>query len=397
MSALIATDVQRASCGCGCGEITNARQIEAWRLRAEGKKNVEIAEMWGMHPGSIKSLLHREPSRFLQGHQAKVRLGPDAVAWTCERCGGSGLASATREEVPRFCQRRECLASVLPIWRSIGRSVGERRKRREDALERLFSDRTGRLMAADQRRAARAERDAADRIDRAERRRIAREEVRAALELMRRDNAERREQARADKERRRLSFRRYVEEKREALQALNDEAVLAWLEDQSPEVQEFVRTVADPRPSWKSLDAVFSAATTGSLHDVIPGGPTMNPRDVEWFDPVGDLDFHQIDLTQLSIAETQALIRDLPVIPGDWLRRLRDGEVKLVIDGDSVAFVRHAPNSDAVPWRDAPGPIPTTMTLSGGINHGFGSSMKQKQKVARGGGHRTSRKAKATR
>lgn len=239
--------VEPVYCGCGCGEITNGRQIEAWRLRGNGWRDAEIAERWGMTPGGVKAARIRQPGRFVKGHVAYARMITEAVEWKCERCGALGRVS-TGQEIPRYCQRRDCLADHLGGFHAdMRRYVEDRRVRRSEQWSQWFAHR-------------RLEND-----------------LRSARRRRRTPEA-----------------RRHA---REAAQAYRDELLRstdAWLDEQPDEIREFILDQRDLVNRWEvHLDTPLGESARRTLHDRIPHGFSIYegaPRrdTTEWFDPVAE-------------------------------------------------------------------------------------------------------------
>lgn len=230
------------ACACGCGAVVNERQREAQRMRANGWKVVEIAEQWMMAPGSVKALLHRQPSQYLRGHYGAILRGEGCYEQTCDRCGHVMFRSSPT----KFCGRLVCTATGThtTAWlaRGIVRHVEQRNEARAEALKTWYVARRLRAETSARRRRYRSP-----------------------------------------------EFVKHIERERRAFQAMREEDAYAWLAEQSLEVREFVEATDDPRLSWVSLDATFSVANTRTLHDRLPaGGVGLNPRDVEWHDPVGN-------------------------------------------------------------------------------------------------------------
>jgi hypothetical protein len=339
----MAADVAPSLCGCGCGSVTNERQIEARRLRSEGMANVDIAEMWGVDPATVKAYLSRKPSRFVKGHVVYASMRDGLREWTCERCGGVGLSSA--DAPPRYCQRTDCLAKHN-VWRAaIARQVNARRSEQQGRLRSFFADRTpeGR---------ARLRRQALARL--------------RALE----------------------AHRGKVGAEREA-----------WLASQPPDVREFVEATERRNFRDRRLDAPRFDGTR-TLHDVIPSHEGR--VGVEWVDPTGEVIANLYEASsghevQPADPRYETLARLAPVIPARHAQRAASAEIVLVVDDDGPRFLEVVPGArvDPVPWRDFAGPIPSMAIHSAGKMRSHGKR-KQKQKLARGSHGRGDRKSKST-
>lgn len=137
-------DLPVALCGCGCGGVTNRRQLLAQLLHDDGWTDSVIGSVLGMRPESVKKLRLRQPAKWLPGH----RLLPDGVPckqWLCPRCGAPRRMSveayerhygSTGHSLPRSCGRFECNAMASGrsgrLWRSILRDVTQRHPGRHD-------------------------------------------------------------------------------------------------------------------------------------------------------------------------------------------------------------------------------------------------------------------------
>lgn len=409
-------------CGCGCGEPTNLRWLRVLDLREAGMPLKQVAEQVGVKHSYAKVLVSKarrgEWPRYLLGHvgkkmaqgprkpcefpgcantvpggwrvciDARCRYARQKVRWGQASTPDEAWRSVEDGERSSLLRTDRWYYVPLPVQREYEALSDAIRETGNRAARAAYAERLSELLK-DQRTANRDSVQAAlsamngsSRRRRAERRANERDFFLAARELRRCERrremwARQVELARDRAERQRQREQRRVErEMQQATRAAERE-------------QRRVERGTDPDRSMLWHDGLVSLDT--SLFD--DGASSANRLPAHLPD-VAD----QISTEPRSIADVQALIRNLPVIPGDWLRRLREGEIKLLIEDDEEpVFVTHHVIGDAVPWRDAPGPIPTTLALNGSINHGFGSSMKQKLKVARPGGHRTSRKPKVSR
>ena len=168
-------------CECGCFEPVNPQIVAARMLRARGESIKTVAATMGATYETAKSWMCKpDNARFILGHVAWTRLGPDAQEWSCERCGEpSGYYTPSKREVPRYCSRRTCMteagagfygyiAGRRHLYRERERRSSQRvRRQREEreAAERREREERSR----DQDRIARIERERADQLEREKR------------------------------------------------------------------------------------------------------------------------------------------------------------------------------------------------------------------------------------
>lgn len=357
-------------CECGCGEPVNLRWLRVLDLREAGVPRAQIAEQTGYAQSTVKVMLakarRQEWPRFKLGHVGKkMARGPRKPCefpWCGNTVpGGWRVCMDARCRLARGKVRWGQVATPEQAWREV--AAGERESllrqdrwfyiplpvRREfEALSDAIADaRTDVTRRAYEARLVDLQRD---------RQAKNREQVQIALAALREGETARRTRL-ADQRALWMAARELLRAERRAERREDPDRLLGFV----------------------SLDTSLSEGGV-SRKERLPGA------DIDLLD--------QIDTTPRTIAEVQALIRDLPIVPGDWLRRLREGDFILLFEDDGPVFVEHHKIGDAVPWRDAPGPLPM-LALGGGTNHGRGSSRKQHQKLARGSRGHPSRKAKA--
>lgn len=241
-------------CECGCGESTNEKCRKAQRLRANGWRNVEIAQEWMMSPGSVKALLRNKPGRFVRGHYGATLRSADAYEQTCVRCG----TSMVRASPTRYCGRLRCLGqngegSAAGMAAAITQETERRQAARADALKAWYL--TRRL-----------------RVERLARRR-------------RYQSPE---------------FQRHIQRERVAFASMREADAHAWLIEQSLEVQEFIEASKDPSPSWVSLDAALAVDSSLNRYDRTGEGGMTNRGQIEWSDPTADAAIRSLEWQEES-------------------------------------------------------------------------------------------------
>lgn len=82
----------------------------------------------------------------------------------------------------------------------------------------------------------------------------------------------------------------------------------------------------------------------------------------EWDDQTSEA---VLQAESVTLSELRRMVKALPIIPAEWEQKVRDGQLRLVMDGDEVAFMCiRSHHWDGLPWRDD-GLLPTP-TQSGG-------------------------------
>lgn len=118
------------------------------------------------------------------------------------------------------------------------------------------------------------------------------------------------------------------------------------------------------------------------------GGMSSRHQLVGFDDPA----FAQIE-TQV---DTEALVRSAPILPFNWRRRLADGEFDFIADEYGPRFVTpRRVATDAVPWQDFAGPIPSMPIYSAGKMARSGHRRTRQQQVTLMAGKRIAKKAKS--
>jgi hypothetical protein len=123
IAPLPTADQSSVLCACGCGEPTNAKDLKARRLRAQGWKLIDIARDWECSTAWVKVLLRRDPPRWIKGHTGYVR-STDAVEVACARCGKTMRRTPNPKIKNWYCQRRECMTNAgVASWVAISKVV----------------------------------------------------------------------------------------------------------------------------------------------------------------------------------------------------------------------------------------------------------------------------------
>lgn len=73
-------------CACGCGEQTNALDLEVQKLYRSGLRMREVGDKLGIRREYVKTILRRDPPKFKRGHSGRV-VHALASYRNCEVCG----------------------------------------------------------------------------------------------------------------------------------------------------------------------------------------------------------------------------------------------------------------------------------------------------------------------
>jgi len=211
--------------------------------------------------------------------------------------------------------------------------------------------------------------------------------------------SERAQQVRNGVRNRRVAIYRQMEDEREAREAAartRREAREAAARTRREAREAAARTRREAREASnyeRRVRAAFQMPTGIRLDNTSFGG--VAPAE-KWHAGTSDPVFDEVSEMPLTRAETWALGKQASIVPANFMTRCEEGELQLIIDDTGPRFLSAVRSRrEAVPWKDAPGPIPSMALNSVGHMAHKGGARKQKQKLARGGGRRPSGKAKS--